>query len=118
MDKETLSLFLKEGEGLSIEFKEKYTSKIVQDFVAMANSKGGHVILGVNEGEKFTRQLSKFQIKVLFEIKQNIKITTEELIQKLHVSESSIYRTIQILKKLNYITRVGGDKGGHWKVRK
>jgi ATP-dependent DNA helicase RecG len=62
MDQKELKLFIEEGEGLTIEFKEKYTSKIVQDIVAFANSKGGKIILGVTDegkinGEKLTGQL-------------------------------------------------------------
>lgn len=36
MNSEELSLMIKEGEGLTVEFKGKYTSKIDRDFVAMA----------------------------------------------------------------------------------
>ncbi len=55
-------LLIREGEGLTVEFKEKYTSKIVQDIVAFANSKGGKIFLGVSDdgkikGEKLTGQL-------------------------------------------------------------
>lgn len=38
MNPEELNLMIKEGEGLTVEFKEKYTSKIDRDVVAMANS--------------------------------------------------------------------------------
>lgn len=62
MKKDELLLIIKEGEGLTVEFKEKYTTKIVQDMVAMANSKGGKILLGVTDdgkikGEKLTGQL-------------------------------------------------------------
>ena len=62
MKKDELLLLIREGEGLTVEFKEKYTSKIVQDIVAFSNSKGGKILLGVTDdrkirGEKLTSQL-------------------------------------------------------------
>ncbi|MDZ4678451.1 MAG: ATP-binding protein [Oligoflexia bacterium] len=60
--KENLLLLIKEGEGLTVEFKERYTSKIAHDIVAFANSKGGKILLGVADdgsikGAKLTGQL-------------------------------------------------------------
>ncbi len=62
MTPEKLQLLIKEGEGLTIEFKEKYSSKIVQDFVAFANTKGGCILLGVDDnhsckGETLTNKM-------------------------------------------------------------
>ncbi|MGK5088304.1 ATP-binding protein [Bdellovibrionota bacterium FG-2] len=45
--KSDLPLFIREGEGLTVEFKEKYTVKIAQDICAFANSRGGNLLLGV-----------------------------------------------------------------------
>jgi len=57
-----LKLILKEGEGLTIEFKERYTPKIDRDIVAFANTKGGILLLGVDDkgkavGEKLTNKM-------------------------------------------------------------
>ena len=62
MDVEQLKLLVAEGEGLTVEFKEKYTSKIDRDIVALANTKGGFIIFGVSDsgeviGERLTNQL-------------------------------------------------------------
>ena len=38
MDTEELELLLKEGEGLTIEFKESFSSKLDKDMVAFANT--------------------------------------------------------------------------------
>ncbi len=59
---ENLNLLLQEGEGLTVEFKEKYTPKIDRDIVALANAKGGFIILGVDDkgkvvGEKMTNTM-------------------------------------------------------------
>jgi ATP-dependent DNA helicase RecG len=62
MKPEELKLIIKEGEGLTVEFKEKYTPKIERDIVALANSKGGLILLGVDDsgkikGEKLTNRM-------------------------------------------------------------
>ncbi|HBC71162.1 MAG TPA: hypothetical protein DCZ38_00055, partial [Coxiellaceae bacterium] len=62
MTPEDLQLLIKEGEGLMVEFKEKYSPKIVQDIVAFANTKGGSILLGVGDdcntkGEALTNKM-------------------------------------------------------------
>ena len=69
MTNEDLKLILKEGEGLTVEFKEQYSSRIDKDIVAFANTKGGVILLGVADdgeivGEKLTNKL-KAQINDL-----------------------------------------------------
>ena len=62
MNTDQLKLLIAEGEGLTVEFKEKYSSKIDRDIVAMANSRGGFILFGVKDdgkiiGEKLTNQM-------------------------------------------------------------
>ncbi|HAM35227.1 MAG TPA: transcriptional regulator [Elusimicrobia bacterium] len=57
-----VELLIREGEGLAVEFKEKYTSRIDEDIVAFVNTKGGAILLGVRDdgtvaGEKLTNDL-------------------------------------------------------------
>jgi len=57
-----IKLLIREGEGLTVEFKEKYSSRIDEDIVAFSNTKGGILILGVRDdgsisGEKLTNDL-------------------------------------------------------------
>ena len=61
MTAEQLKLLLKEGEGLGVEFKERFSSRIAKDIVAFANTKGGSILLGVDDngkevGEKLTNR--------------------------------------------------------------
>ena len=57
MKPEEIRLFISEGEGLAVEFKEKYTSKIAEDIVAFSNAKGGYILLGVNDQGKVTGEV-------------------------------------------------------------
>jgi len=50
MDASRVNLLVREGEGLTVEFKEKYTPRIDEDIVAFANAKGGTLLLGVRDG--------------------------------------------------------------------
>lgn len=57
-----IKLMIKEGESLTVEFKESYTSRIAEDIVAFSNTKGGYVLLGVRDdstikGAKLTNDL-------------------------------------------------------------
>ena len=45
-----VKLLIREGEGLTVEFKECYTPRIDGDIVAFANAKGGTLLLGVRDG--------------------------------------------------------------------
>jgi predicted HTH transcriptional regulator len=62
MDIDKVKLLIRQGEGLTIEFKEKYTSRIDEDIVAFANTKGGTLLIGVRDdgaisGERLTNDL-------------------------------------------------------------
>ena len=52
MDKKELSFILQQGEGLRIEFKEKFDKSLAKEIIAFANSEGGKIFLGVNDKGK------------------------------------------------------------------
>ena len=59
---EQVKLLIREGEGLTVEFKERYTPRIDEDIVAFPNAKGGTLLLGVRDqgivvGERLTNDL-------------------------------------------------------------
>jgi ATP-dependent DNA helicase RecG len=42
-----LRILVQEGEGTTLEFKEAFSSALARDFVAMANTTGGRILIGV-----------------------------------------------------------------------
>ncbi len=61
-DMDRIMLLIQEGEGLSVEFKERYTPRIDEDIVAFSNARGGTLLLGVRDdntilGEHLTNDL-------------------------------------------------------------
>ncbi len=62
--------------------------------------------------------LKKSLHKVYTVILKNPKITHSEIMQTLHISESTAKRATRDLKKLGYIAREGSDKTGKWIILK
>ena len=56
--------------------------------------------------------------EVLNLIKENPSISRKELSEKLDINPSAIQKHIQKLKSEGLIERMGGDKGGYWKISK
>lgn len=62
--------------------------------------------------------LKKSLQKVYLSIKNNPEITHSEIMETLHISESTAKRATRDLKKLGYIAREGSDKTGRWVILK
>jgi ATP-dependent DNA helicase RecG len=71
---------------------------------------------GINGGIK--TGLSKTQIDILKEIRNDPKITTSKLMEKLSLGETTIESNISLLKKNKYLKRIGSKKYGFWKITK
>ena len=70
MTRRQLLKLIEEGEGLTVEFKQRFSTheKIAKEILALANTKGGYILFGVNddhsicgvESEKGEAELIKF----------------------------------------------------------
>ena len=49
-------------------------------------------------------------------VRENQTITIGELADKLHITGSSVERSIEKLKNEGKLLRIGPDKGGRWEV--
>ena len=85
---------------------EEYKQSVEND-----NVDGGQkIVLG---GQK---KWSETTEKILQLIKNNPKISRSELCDELKINPSAIQKHIEKLKKSNVIERIGGAKGGEWRV--
>ena len=63
MKPEDVQLLIGEGESLTVEFKERYSTKIDRDITAFANSRGGVILLGITNSGKITGESLTNQMK-------------------------------------------------------
>ena len=111
MNIDELQLLLKEGEGLTIEFKERFSGKLDKDIVALANTHGGRIFLGVDNfgkivGEKLTNDLKAkinslarncepaVPLKSIEQINQVVVITIDESDDKPHNCSAGYFRRL------------------------
>jgi ATP-dependent DNA helicase RecG len=111
VDIEELELLLKEGEGLTVEFKESFSSKLDKDIVAFTNTHGGRIFLGVNDqgkivGETLTNDLKAkinslarncepdVVLKSIEQVDKVVVITIDESDEKPHSCSAGYYRRL------------------------
>ena len=68
--------------------------------------------------QKTTQKLNDSQIKILEYIKENPKITRNELANKLSISPDGVKYNLKQLVDKKIIERIGADNGGYWNIRK
>lgn len=71
-----------------------------------------------NSNNDIVTGLKKTLQKVYTAILNNPEITHSEIMETLHISESTAKRATRDLKKLGYIAREGSDKTGKWVIMK
>lgn len=67
-----------------------------------------------NSNETSTKNVSKRQLKIMELIKENL--TQDEIADKLGVSRFTVIRDIKLLEQNGFISRVGSNKTGFWKI--
>ncbi len=67
-------------------------------------------------GLKNKEQLTDRQIEIVNYILVDETITKKKLANKVGINPSAIQKHLAKLKKLGVLERIGGKRGGHWKV--
>lgn len=71
----------------------------------------------INEAENEAIKITSRQAKILQIIREDNSLSREAISKQLEVSDSSVYRDIEKLKKIGKLERIGGNKGGYWKIK-
>lgn len=82
------------------------------------NTQSDSINDAVNTNNDTVTGLKKSLQKVYMAILNNPEITHSEIMETLHISESTAKRATRDLKKLGYIAREGSDKTGRWVILK
>jgi Predicted transcriptional regulator containing an HTH domain and an uncharacterized domain shared with the mammalian protein Schlafen len=107
------------------EYEQKYSpSRIkmvlyIAEFVEKSSDNVENVQENGESNQKSDQKSNqKSDQKILELIAQNPKITIDDLMQSMSLSESGVKKILRALKAQNLIRRVGPDKGGHWEIVK
>lgn len=72
----------------------------------------------MRERTESRKSVEKSVEKIIFLIKNNLKITQSELSKKTGLSRRGVEKNIKNLKDKKLIKRIGPDKGGYWEITK
>ena len=97
---------MKEAECPPIQFK--FTSFVTVTFPFPIIEKSSE-----KSSEKGSEKSSE---KILFLMKKDPKITISKIAQELLISTRAVEKHLASLKKERKVRRVGGDRGGYWKI--
>lgn len=78
----------------------------------------------INEAEKIgsdtendTEKLTLRETKILFLIKKDNFVSRKIIAQNLGIRTATVARDIDSLKNKGILERIGGDRGGYWKIK-
>jgi Fic family protein len=84
--------------------------------IQLAKGEIQELIEAIDEEKVVRKSGQKKWSETLDLIKENPSITRKALSEKLGINPSAVQKYIQKLKSEGLIVRIGGDKGGHWKI--
>ena len=103
--------------GIFMRFMLSAIKKATAEFKETHQAKG-IIHAGVSAGVIAGVKLTKTQEKILSLIAKNNRISQSEIAVKMKINESTVYRNIEKLKKLEILERMGSDKTGVWVIVK
>lgn len=111
--KQEILKIIKQGENEKAEFKESFSDETVETLVAFANSKGGRVLLGVNDKQKIigVKTGKESLQKIVNEVKQKTDYKIIPEIEALTMNS----KTIIVLSISEYPSKPLSFKGKYYK---
>ncbi|MPM32124.1 hypothetical protein SDC9_78683 [bioreactor metagenome] len=86
-----------------------------------AESGAENIGLGTDDTDRDTKndtdKLTPREAEIILLIKNENSISRKRIAQKLGVGTTTVYRCIESLKDKGIIERIGGDRGGYWKIK-
>ncbi|MCX6777273.1 MAG: putative DNA binding domain-containing protein [Candidatus Micrarchaeota archaeon] len=84
MEKKELEFIIRQGESLTAEFKRSFSPKIDEDIVAFSNSRGGNILLGVQDdkaiaGAELTNDLRAKTLSLARNCKPSIEVSISQV---------------------------------------
>lgn len=73
------------------------------------------IVKGINDADNILKRLSNEEI-ILRKISENPSITAEGLSIEIGKTVRTVKRILKSLIQAKAITRIGGNKNGHWKI--
>ncbi len=86
-----------------------------------AESGAENIGLGTDDTDRDTKndtdKLTPREAEIILLIKNDNSISRKRIAKKLGVGTTTVYRYIESLKDKGIIERIGGDRGGYWKIK-
>lgn len=118
-----VKLLMQSGERLNVEFKERYTLRIDEDFIAFANAKGGTLLLGVRDDGTIVGAHINYQGNYPENYPENHCLDPAESrnnpsrIGKRAPNQRWRYKiSSKKMQDKGFLRLIGPDKGGYWEV--
>lgn len=113
MNKQDLQNTIHQGENEQVEFKTSFSKEVIESLVAFSNTKGGMVIIGVNDSKKVTGVITANESipNWINEIKQN---TTPQIIPDVELFELE-HKTVVVFKIIEYPIKPVAYKNKYFK---
>ncbi len=113
------NLPMPEFKNFSGGFKVVVFAKSKKEKTVEENSNIEEPLIALQVSEKtnnVTDNVTDREFSILIGIKQNNKITTQQLAKLLNVTKRTILRDIEKLKNKNKLNRIGDEKTGYWQL--
>lgn len=85
-------------------------------FITTFKRKGKYMTAGNYSETTPQEKLSELKFKIISEIRRNIKVTRNQIANRLSLSPETVKEYLEKLKKKKLLGHVGSTKSGYWKI--